>query len=251
MATVEAIYRYPVKGLSGENLATVTMTEGQSLPYDRVYAVARGKSGIDQNNPVWAGKANFLQLMRIEKLATLETVFDDETDVLTIKRQGRQVSRGKLNDQMGRTLIEQFFAAYLKDELRTPPKLVKAAGQAFSDTDKPFVSFINLASVKDIERVIPRPIDPMRFRGNILVNDLPAWQEFDWVGSKIKVGTAVFKVEERIGRCAATNVDPKSGERDMTIPRDLVRGFQHSDCGVYATCIEGGEIKPGDGISLI
>jgi uncharacterized protein YcbX len=52
-------------------------------------------------------------------------------------------------------------------------------------------------------------------------------------------------VVEPIGRCAATTVNPESGERDLDIPKLLARHFGHVICGVYAEIIADGEISNG------
>jgi uncharacterized protein YcbX len=56
------------------------------------------------------------------------------------------------------------------------------------------------------------------------------------------------KIVKRIVRCAATNVDPATGLRDLAIPDTLIRTFGHVDCGVYGEVVEGGEIKVGGGV---
>ena len=53
---------------------------------------------------------------------------------------------------------------------------------------------------------------------------------------------------KRIVRCAATEVDPDTGIRDLAIPRTIMETYGHTDCGVYAEVIEGGEIAVGDAI---
>jgi uncharacterized protein len=67
----------------------------------------------------------------------------------------------------------------------------------------------------------------------------------------LRIGAAELVVEARIGRCAATNVDPDSGQRDLTVPRDLRRGFGHDDCGVYARVTVGGRVTPGDTVTVL
>jgi uncharacterized protein len=42
MATVTAIYRYPVKGLSAEEMNRVALIPGECLPHDRRFAIALG-----------------------------------------------------------------------------------------------------------------------------------------------------------------------------------------------------------------
>ena len=132
------------------------------------------------------------------------------------------------------------------DELRGPPKVLFGDGHSFSDVAKKVVSIINLASVAQIETVIGAPVDPVRFRANVYVDGWPAWHEFDLLGREIAAGSARLKVVKRIVRCAATEVDPATGIRDLQIPAALQRTFQHGDCGVYAEVIAGGEIALGD-----
>ncbi len=249
--TVAALHRYPVKGLSAQALAAVELRPGRTIPHDRRFAVAHGTAPIDPAAPKWLAKAHFLQLMSNPRLAALAAEYDPESATLALKRGGRVVARGTLSTQTGRTVIEQFFAAYLKAELRGAPKLVDRGDEAFSDADAPFLSIINRASVADLERVVGRPVDPGRFRGNVLVDGAEPWAEFGWVGRRLRVGSAELTVEERIGRCAATNVDPATGQRDLTVPRDLLRGFGHDDCGVYARVTAGGQVAPGDPVTVL
>ena len=58
-------------------------------------------------------------------------------------------------------------------------------------------------------------------------------------------------VIDEIVRCAATNVDPVTAERDMEIPKTLMRHFDHNFCGIYAEVIAGGQIAPGDNIEIV
>jgi uncharacterized protein YcbX len=249
MATVESIYRYPVKGLSPERLPSVRLEPGKTLPADRKYAIENGPSGFDPGAPGYLFKSRFLTLMKNERLAQLATRYDDATRVLTIRGEGGELARGDLSTRGGRLAIEAFFRRFLPAELRGPPKVLQAPGHSFSDVAAKVVSIINLASLAAIETAVGAPVNPLRFRANLYVEGWPAWHEFDRVGREIAIGNARLKVTERIGRCAATNVDPDTGIRDLAIPATLIRIFDHADCGVYAQVIAGGEIKPGDAIN--
>ena len=85
-AQIASLYRYPVKGLSPEPLASAALAAGQTLPADRRYAIENGPSGFAPADPKWMSKAHFLMLMRDEWLAALQTHFDDASNVLTIVR---------------------------------------------------------------------------------------------------------------------------------------------------------------------
>lgn len=249
---LQKIYRHPVKGLTPEELDSVTLSEGAVMPNDRRFAVALGSTPVSGATAEWMPKTSFLMLMKNEKLAQLETSFDDATDALTIKRGGNQVARGVLSQKIGRTMIEDFFAAFMKDEARGRPKLVEVAtDHVLSDHKNPVVSIINEASVKDLERVVGKEIDPRRFRGNLLIGGIKPWAEFDLCGKQIRIGDAVLEVTVPIDRCGATNVNPVTAERDLNIPKDLQRGYGHIDCGVYARVIKSGLVTAGTDIHVL
>jgi uncharacterized protein len=246
-AKVNAIYRYPVKGLSPEPLAGTLLTPAQTVPIDRLYAIENGPSSFDPQAPRHQPKTRYLMLMRNERLATLRTRFDDASHMLSIESDGRIAARGDLRTPAGRHAIESFFAQFCANELRGPPKVLHAPGHSFSDVARKVVSIINLASVSALEAAIGAPVNPLRFRGNVYVEGWPAWHEFDLLGQEIAIGGgARLKVVKRIVRCAATNVDPETGARDLAVPETLLRSFGHADCGVYAEVIEAGEIAAGN-----
>jgi uncharacterized protein YcbX len=244
---VARICRYPVKGLSAEPLEAVALEPGRAIAGDRRFAIAHGSGALEGELSEWLPKQSFLMLARNERLAALETRFDEKDGTLVVKRGGKPVARGKIVERVGRALIEEFFAAYMREEARGKPRLVRAAaGHTISDHRAAVVSLINLASVRDLERVVGGPVDPIRFRANLYFEGDRPWQEFEWLDREIAVGGARLLVTARIARCAATNVDPKTAARDLNIPRALERGFGHADCGVYARVVGAGGVAVGD-----
>ena len=251
-ARLHAIYRYPVKGLSAEPLGRTRLEPGQTIVADRRYAVENGPSGFDPAAPAYLPKSRFLMLMRNERLARLESRYDDASDMLSIRDGGREVARGALSTAAGRKAIEDFFADFCADELRGPPRVLQAPGHSFSDVSRKVVSIINLASVAAVETLAGAAVHPLRFRGNLYVADWPAWHEFDLIGREIAVGaTARLKVRKRIERCAAIDVDPDTGIRDLALPRLMAQTLGHFDCGVYAEVTAAGEIAAGDAITEV
>ena len=99
--------------------------------------------------------------------------------------------------------------------------------------------------------MVRKPVDALRFRGNLLIAGADPWAEFGWIGKTVRIGEAVVRIVERIDRCAATNVDPTSGARDRNIPRALEEGFGHQDCGVYAQVLEAGTVRRGDPVAVL
>jgi uncharacterized protein len=246
-AKIQAIYRYPVKGLSPEPLPRAWLAAGETLAGDRAYAIENGPSGFDPALPRHQPKIRYLMLMRNERLAPLKTRFDAASGTLVIADAERDEVRGDLGTAQGRAAIEGFFARFCPDELRGPPRLLHAPGFSFSDVARKVVSIINLASVAALGERMGAAIDPLRFRGNVYVTGWPALSELDLVGQEIAIGSSArLKVVKRIVRCAATNVDPDTGARDLAIPDALRRAYGHADCGIYAEVETAGEIGVGD-----
>lgn len=244
--TITGIYRYPVKGLSADPLDRVALAPGRTLPFDRAWAIENGPSRFDPENPAHLPKVAFLMLMRDERLATLEARFDEASRRLVLMRAGRQVATGDLTTRSGRQLIEQFIAAYMAANLRGAPRIVSAEDHSFSDVAAKRLHLINLASVRELERAVGRPVHPLRFRPNVVVEQEQPWQEADWVGREITAGPVRLRIAKRTERCAATNVDPATGVRDMDIPAVLQRKWGHTDFGVYAEVLNAETLSVGD-----
>jgi uncharacterized protein len=246
---IVGIYRYPVKGLSPEALQQVALTVGQTLPGDRRYAIENGPSGFAPDQPKYLPKSYFLMLMRNERLAGLQTHFNESSNVLTVSENGKAAVCGDLETSEGRAAIEAFFAANFAGELKGPPKVLSGGGHSFSDVAKKVVSIVNLGSIAAIEAVVGRTVHPLRFRANLYVGGWPAWHEFELLGQTLAIGDSRLKVVKRIVRCAAVNVDPQTAARDLDLPHTLMHRFGHADCGVYAEVIAGGNISVGDAIA--
>jgi MOSC domain-containing protein len=248
-ARVTALYRYPVKGLTAQPLERVALDAGETIAFDRAWAIENGPGRFDPDAPKHLPKVAFLMLMRDERLAALAAEFDEETTTLTLRRDGRQVARGNLSTRIGCQMIEQFISAYMKESLRGPPKIVSAAGHSFSDVAAKCLHIVNLASVRALERVAGRTIDPLRFRPNVVIDSDEPWAEFEWLDKTLKIGGARLEVIDRTQRCAATNVDPATAARDMAIPAILERSQGHSNFGVYARVTAAGEIAVADEVA--
>jgi uncharacterized protein len=251
--TVSAIYRYPVKGLSAEKMERVALVPGECLPNDRRFAIALGSTIFDPQSPQWLPKTRFIMLMRDEKLALLQTRFDAETGVLTIGGNSRVLLRGRLTEPEGRREVAAFYANFLGDAVKGPLRVVEAPGHAFADarrkpnaTSDKYVSLINRASIAALEAAMDAVIDPIRFRANVYFDGASAWCEHDWIGAEIALGAARLRVVSPITRCAATQVNPVTAQRDLDIPAALDRNFGHINMGIYAEVLSGGEIAIGD-----
>jgi uncharacterized protein YcbX len=253
--SVVAVYRYPIKGLSAEAMDRVVLTPGECLPHDRRFAIALGSTRFDPERPEWLPKTHFIMLMRDEKLAQLRTRFDAESGVLAIAENDRVLLHAQITAPTGCELVAEFFTNFLGDAINGPLRVVEAPGHAFADarrkpnatTDK-YISLINRAGIAALEAVMGVPVDPLRFRANIYFDGASPWSELDWIGSEISIGAARLRVISPITRCAATQLNPTTAERDLDIVAALRRSFDHANMGVYAEVLAGGEIAVGDAL---
>jgi uncharacterized protein YcbX/rubredoxin len=247
---IASLYRYPVKGLSPEPLEQVQVAAGKGFPLDRAYALLRTATAFDPAAPVWLPKANFVMLMLHEQLAALKTRYSVQGGELWIRTpDGRELAFALDNDA-GRLALGDFLLAYLPKRLTAPPRVLAADGHQFTDKAEKFVSLINLASVRDLEERWGLSLDPLRFRANVYIDGVEPFRELDWVGREIRLGPVYAEVMQRNGRCAATNVNPKTGVRDRDIPGKLRTEFGHKDLGVYLRITEGGTLRPGNPVAV-
>ncbi len=254
---IQQLYRYPVKGLSAEPLAHVSLKPGYGFPRDREFALALASTTFDPVNPKPAPKTRFLMLMKNEALSSLVTRYNDDTDELTISnREGEQLLKATLGTKQGADAVEAFFFQFLPEDLDAKPRLVQSSGHQFTDVSvvskdmMHAISLINLASVRSFEETIGAAVHPLRFRGNIYFDNDKPWSELDMVGQQLLIGDVPVEVVQRTRRCPATQVNPDTAERDINVPALLQQHYGHADMGIYAEIRGAGTVRPGDKIRL-
>ena len=131
-ASIAALYRYPVKGMTAHALHSVALEAGGGMPLDRAYAIENGSGRFDPANPRHLPKITFLMLMRNERLAGLEARFEDAGTTLTLLRAGRQVARASAAPRKTAEVIDIMKALQQSlDAIRKP------AAQASAPAKKP------------------------------------------------------------------------------------------------------------------
>jgi uncharacterized protein YcbX len=253
---IESLYRYPVKGLTPEALTHAALTPGSCIQWDRAFALAQGDATLDPANPAWVSKTNFMCLLRNARIALLRTRFDDATGLLTITTPSGETLQTAPLTQEGQATLTDFFIRFLGKETRygvnhQPPVFRYFPNHSFCDHKTQVVSLIGLGSLRALESAVGATRDKRRFRANIYIEDIAPWAEFDWLGKTIRIGETTLAVQERIDRCGATTVNPDTAERDANPVKELQQNFGHVDLGIFAEVLTGGEIRPGDAISVL
>ena len=251
LGTLESIWRHPVKGFTPEALDQVELAAGACFPCDRLYAVEDGPSGFDPDAPQHISKQKFTVLAKIPAVARIRTSYDEADGTLTARLDDSPAIRAVLTQVEGRERFAAWLTQTLGDEVRGPLRVLTApGGHRFMDDERGFVSVINLASVRDLEARVGRPIDPRRFRANLYVEGWPAWSELGGEDRAVELGEARGRVVKPIVRCVATHVDPTSGERDLELVRALYDAYLHTFCGIYVSVTHSGRLRRGDKVGL-
>lgn len=251
-ATVESLYRHPVKGFTPEPLGRAELVAGGRFPCDRLYVVEDGPSDFDPAAPAHVNKMQFAALAKIAEVARARTAYDEATGVVTARAEGQPDFAGNLGEEPGRQAFAAWLTRLLGEAASGPLKVIEGPnGHRFMDHPKGDVSVINLASVRDLATKIGRPLDPLRFRANLYVEGWPAWAENDWTGRTLSVGGARATVFKPIVRCAAIDVDPSTAARDAELPASLFNAYGHIFCGLYLHVTESGPVSVGDTVELL
>jgi len=249
-ASIAALFRHPIKGFTPEKLDHAWLSPGAAFPGDRLYAVEDGPSGFDPAAPGFIPKQRFAVLAKIAEVARARTAYDEASGELTATAQGAPEFKGRLTEEAGRTAFAAWLTALLGEAAAGPLRVIDGLGHRFLDHPLGHVSVINLASVRDLEQGLGRPLDPLRFRANLYVEGWPAWAENGWEGREVRLGDARARVFKTIVRCAAPGVDPATAVRDLDIPAELHRRYGHMLCGIYVQVQDAGAVRTGDPAAL-
>jgi len=248
-AEVTDIWRHPLKSHGREALESVTMIAGQTMPGDRVWAVANELSKADGSK--WVVCGNFSRGSQSPALMAIDARLDDATGRLTLTHPQRPEITF---DPEAQEDLERFLAwekPLLPGTARASARIIRVPGRGMTDTDFPSVTLCNRASHRAVEQAIGHELSPLRWRGNIWFDLGEAWAEHGWLGREVQIGEAVFAVRERVVRCLATTANPETGERDADTLKTLKDNWGHQDFSVYAEVVRGGPIRIGDAVKVL
>lgn len=246
MATVTSLWRHPIKSHGREAIDSTTLIAGQTMPGDRVWAVAHEASKADGSE--WVPCANFNRVSKVPQLMAMYASLDDATGMVTLT-----------HHQLGEFTFDPDgevadFLAWVQPIMPTDraqsKRIIRVPGRGMTDSDFPSVTLCNIASHHAVERQLGEEISTLRWRGNIWLDGFAAWEEFDWIGKDIRIGDAVLRPIERTDRCPSTKSNPVTGVHDAEVLSAL-DAFGHRDFSVRAQVIQGGTIEIGSKAELI
>jgi ferredoxin-NADP reductase/uncharacterized protein YcbX len=251
---LQNVFRYPLKGFSAQELNEITLSAHKGLPFDRAFAITNAQLAHAKEGG-WTPCQAFVRLTKNTSLPLFDVQFDSSNMSLALRHPDVTSLRVELHSEasihQANAVLQGWFPARPHAPHGTPQLVSAHTDTGYWDHDDACISIINAESVAQLSSAAGKWIDQARFRGNLLVSGLPAWQELQWPGHRIQIGDAVLEVLRPIDRCIATSVHPTSGEVDMNLPALLARHTGHVFCGVYAKVITSGKIKASDAVRVL
>lgn len=262
MAKVRSISIYPVKSLRGISLPAARV-EPEGLAHDRRWMIvdASGRFKSQREHAI---------------LARVETSLDGDT--ISLRFQGRTVSFGteEYSDSLPvsvwksellafhvRADVDQFLSEVLEEPVRLVAKgsSTRTVSAEFP-TQAGVVSFAdgypllvaNQASLDDLNSRLDEPVPMDRFRANVVVDGLAAFEEDSWQSGRL--GSEVeLEFVKPCGRCQVVTIDQESGSKTGPEPLTALAEFRKVDnkvnFGVNASALRLGTISVGDSFEVL
>ena len=258
--TISSIHYCPVKSVSFQSIKNCEIKKNIGIVGDRIFAFAKGlnfeQAKLFEKNPEERrGKWNkILTLKNSPFMNKYNFLLDGNNLTLTFKnKEILTITSNELNkyELISNKILE------LENSLKDPIILMKNEESPFYDTSiskktvlNHSISLINNKSIEDFKNKINQEIEIQRFRGNIYISGIDAWEEQNWIGKIIKINDVSFKVEKKIPRCVAINLKPNSDDKSLNLLKSLKKNYNHIDMGIYLTALVDGKINTGEKISF-
>lgn len=251
MSGVAGLWRYPIKSHGREALVSVDLCEGRTMPWDRHWAVTHEKSKFDATAPEWVMCRNFMIGALTPELAGLSAKLDPDTATVTLRHPtaGDLTVRPDAPEDVAQLI--SYLSKLCPADGPRPAGIAKVPDRGITDTDYPTVSIMNAASHRTVSGRMGRTLESERWRGNIWLEGPAPWEEFEWIGKRLRIGSAVVEISEPIRRCKHTMSNPRTGKRDADTLGVLNECFGHQNFGVYATVVESGRVAMGDAYQVL
>jgi len=232
VSSIIGIYRYPVKSMAGQQLASAEIG-WHGLAGDRRFALMR--QGVTNGFP-WLTASKLPQLVLYTPLHKNAV---EQPDVPT-----------HIRTPDGREL--ELHSETLKQELSNahgaPVDVMQLSQGIFDEAP---ISIISIATIKALEQAVGIELDIRRFRPNLLIKTISnePFEEHNWVGKTIRIGNSSLHIYMQDIRCSMINIDPDSGESDSRILKTVAQNYENC-AGVYATITGTGRILATDKLYL-
>ena len=258
---VRRLFRYPVKGFTGEECERLDVLPGGRVAGDRVLGLRFDDTTAADD--AWSSKAGFLALVHTPVLAAIRLRFDAATWRIRMSK-GNDLLFDDVLDDGGRrrfaSTVERFVSSMDDPSVaaiarRFPLRLVGDGTTArFQDREPGYVTLHARPSIVSVATAVGEDPDvtERRFRSNIVIDGFEPWVEQRWIGGTLTMGDVAFNVAAPVTRCLATHANPDTGQRDRAMMQELLGVFPTArpTLGVLMTSERGGVVRVGDDVRV-
>ncbi len=246
---LNAIWRFPVKGLNGQTLERCDVLTNACLPGDREYAITTGHEKTNSKlREGWMNKRHFIQLCNTKAVAGWQLLPDDMHKNLILSHKGTEIMRAPAT-----AATPLMLALYKKQpELFCgQPRLCRLSDNAYTDTPAPWITIGGNASLDDFGKLTGTPPDNRRFRLNLILETKTPFIEHTWAGRLLKIGAVELEIIQPVSRCAAISVDPDTKSRHADLLTKMRLNYDHTNLGMFARISKPGTLQCGEIYKLV
>jgi uncharacterized protein len=224
---VASLHRYPVKSMLGEPVHQLDIDQ-RGCVGDRWWSVrtSTDRIGSGKDTRRFSAVPGLLRMRAYERDGAVLVTFPDGTTCAVAS----QEAADRLSRHVGQPVTF-------------------ARESVVSHFDDGAISLLGHSSVEAIAHERSEPVNPARFRANILIDGPSAFAEEAWVGRRVHIGTAVLHVSMASPRCVMVN----AATADLPAqPGNLaaIGRLNQARLGVVATVVAPGRITVGDELTV-
>jgi len=239
--------RHPIKAHGFEALTTSEIKAGQTMPWDRTWAVTHEATKAEGGR--WAECVNFSRGAKAPHLMAIGAKLDTEAETLTFSHPDQPDLTFWPDNADDVAHFIAWVTPLMPQDRAASTGIVRTTEQGMTDSDFPSISLGNLATLRALEQHAGRQLDVRRFRINLWVDGMAPYEEFDLIGHDIQIGSVTFKAEEPIERCASTMANPETGHRDIDTLAEMDAAWGHRELGIALVAQSDGAVTLGDAVA--
>ena len=251
MFKIKQLFYSPVKSLSFSSKKKLEILRNTGIKFDRIFAFTKDlndkKIRTILDKPIERKIINFLSLKNYPVLNIYNFNFNE--NILLLKKNNSVILKTDVNNYQEVKILCNKMQEIIPKVKRI--RFIKDSANPFFDTmPAKTISLININSIKDFEKNLSKNVENQRFRGNIYVDGLNAWNERSLINKTLIINNVKFRVIREIPRCSATNIKPNTSKYDLSIPISLKKFYNHINLGIYLLPLDNGNINVNDEIFI-
>jgi len=248
---IENLFYSPVKSISFEESESLNVLTDRGIESDRIFAFVQNLDSNSIKNLIEDPKSrklnNFLTLKNSPELNQYNFTYAKNKLILK-KKDEIIISINPFSKNEKKLLCDKINQIILKD--KKLDLLMDEKNPFFDTMPNNSISLINKKSISDFSNKISTNIEIERFRANIYIDGIAAWEERDWIGKTININNINFFVSDEISRCSATNLKPSTDIVTINLPNQLKKTYDHINMGLYIVPQQNGVISKEDKIII-